>query len=135
MSLDYNTLRITESMLAGDFASLPIDDLDIQHISEYQVSDRQINESKLVYYVLPLGLGGIYYAKILKNNYGKLGFVTQSELEAEITKANKRSFTNLFPQQPQRQDSLRNQLSDLILLANRAGMYDAADWVLQRLAQ
>lgn len=42
-------------------------------------------------------------------------------------------FTNLFPQQPQRQDSLRNQLSDLIALANRAGMYDAADWVVQRL--
>jgi len=32
-----------------------------------------------------------------------------------------------IPQQPQRQDSLNEQLRDLINVANRLGMYDAAD--------
>lgn len=131
--LDYRTLRITEHMLADDFANLPIEDIDIRHISEYQVSDRQINSATLIYYVLPLEVSGLYVAKIIKNTYGELGFVTQSELDEEIAKARKPLADNLFPQQPQRQDSLRNQLSDLIALANRAGMYDAADWVKQRL--
>lgn len=34
-------------------------------------------------------------------------------------------------QMPQRQDSLEDQLRDLIAVANRLGMYDAADWVKQ----
>ena len=132
MSLDYNVLRITEPMLAGDFANLPIDDLGIQHINDYWISDQQINNATLIYYVLPMEVSGLYVAKILKN-YGRTGFVTQSELDEEITKARKRSPDFLFPQQSQRQDSLRNQLSDLIALANRAVMYDAADWVMLRL--
>lgn len=32
-------------------------------------------------------------------------------------------------QQPQRQDSLRQQLIDLHVVASRLGMYDAADWL------
>jgi hypothetical protein len=32
-----------------------------------------------------------------------------------------------FPQQPQRQDSTDDQLRDLRVIANRLGMYDAAD--------
>ena len=32
-----------------------------------------------------------------------------------------------LPQQPQRQDSTNDQLRDLITVANRTGMYDAAD--------
>lgn len=32
-----------------------------------------------------------------------------------------------IPQQPQRQDSNRNQLADLHTFANRLGLYDAAD--------
>lgn len=32
-------------------------------------------------------------------------------------------------QQPQRQDSLEDQLTDLHILATRYGMYDAADWL------
>jgi hypothetical protein len=32
-----------------------------------------------------------------------------------------------IPQQPQRQDSLNEQLHDLVKVANRLGMYDAAD--------
>lgn len=30
---------------------------------------------------------------------------------------------------PQRQDSLNNQLTDLILVANKLGFYDAADYL------
>lgn len=33
------------------------------------------------------------------------------------------------PQEPQRQDSLAEQLKDLHILAARYGMYDAADWL------
>jgi hypothetical protein len=33
------------------------------------------------------------------------------------------------PQQPQRQDSLRDQLTDLHRVAARLGMYNAADWL------
>lgn len=32
-------------------------------------------------------------------------------------------------QQPQRQDSLAEQLVDLHVMAGRLGMYDAADWL------
>lgn len=32
-----------------------------------------------------------------------------------------------IPELPQRQDSLNNQLADLRAVANRLGMYDAAD--------
>jgi len=38
-----------------------------------------------------------------------------------------------IPELPQRQDSLVDQLEDLIAVANRLGMYDAADWVKTRL--
>jgi hypothetical protein len=38
---------------------------------------------------------------------------------------------NLIPPQPQRQDSFNNQLADLIRVANRLGMYDAADGITQ----
>jgi len=34
-----------------------------------------------------------------------------------------------IPQQKQRQDSLRDQLKDLHIMAARLGMYDAADWL------
>lgn len=38
--------------------------------------------------------------------------------------------TKLWPaQQPQRQDSLTDQLRDLHRVAARLGMYDAADWL------
>ena len=37
-----------------------------------------------------------------------------------------------FEQQPQRQDSLDDQLRDVIVLANRAGCYDAADVIRRR---
>ena len=36
---------------------------------------------------------------------------------------------NEIPKLPQRQDALNDQLKDLVLVANRLGMYDAADWV------
>jgi hypothetical protein len=35
----------------------------------------------------------------------------------------------------QDQRSLTDQLKDLILLANRNGMYDAADWLQARIAE
>jgi hypothetical protein len=34
-----------------------------------------------------------------------------------------------IPSRPQRQDSSREQLADLIAVANRLGMYDAADQI------
>ena len=34
------------------------------------------------------------------------------------------------PTLPQRQDSLSEQLEDLFYIANKLGMYDAADWIL-----
>jgi hypothetical protein len=38
----------------------------------------------------------------------------------------------LLPEQNQRQDSLTDQLKDLIVVANRLGMYDAADFIAQK---
>ena len=38
---------------------------------------------------------------------------------------------NTIPSLPQRQDSTADQLADLISVANRLGMYDAADVVQQ----
>ena len=35
----------------------------------------------------------------------------------------------MLPQMPQRQDALNNQLEDLVLVANKLGMYDAADLI------
>lgn len=35
----------------------------------------------------------------------------------------------LIPQQPQRQDSVEDQLRDLAVAANKLGMYDAADFI------
>lgn len=34
-----------------------------------------------------------------------------------------------IPIQTQRQDALMDQLRDLVFVANRLGMYDAADWM------
>lgn len=34
-----------------------------------------------------------------------------------------------IPRLPQRQDSVQEQLSDLVQVANRLGMYDAADFL------
>lgn len=38
-----------------------------------------------------------------------------------------------LPRLPQRQDSLLSQVIDLHAVANRLGMYDAADWIDARL--
>lgn len=38
---------------------------------------------------------------------------------------------NIIPNLPQRQDSFNDQLADLIRVANRLGMYDAADGITQ----
>lgn len=35
----------------------------------------------------------------------------------------------MIEQQPQRQDSLDDQLRDVKAMANRMGCYDAADWI------
>jgi hypothetical protein len=37
-----------------------------------------------------------------------------------------------FPQQPQRQDALDDQLDDLERVAVRLGLYDAHDWLRAR---
>ncbi len=37
-------------------------------------------------------------------------------------------------QQPQRQDSLAEQLHDLCIVATRLGMYDAVDWLREAVA-
>ena len=39
----------------------------------------------------------------------------------------------LIKQQPQRQDSLREQLKTLHVAATRLGCYDAADWIWKQL--
>ena len=36
---------------------------------------------------------------------------------------------NSIPKLPQRQDSLTDQLTDLVIVANKFGMYDAADYL------
>lgn len=38
-----------------------------------------------------------------------------------------------IPQQPQRQDDVSSQLRDLVEVANRLGMYDAADWLKEKI--
>lgn len=40
-----------------------------------------------------------------------------------------------LPRLPQRQDSLSDQLRDLVRLAKRLGMYDAADYLMLQLMQ
>lgn len=40
-----------------------------------------------------------------------------------------------IPQKPQRQDSTNDQLRDLMFVANRLGMYDAADIIRNILEQ
>lgn len=42
-----------------------------------------------------------------------------------------KSVLDNLPALPQRQDSLQEQLSDLRVIANRLGMYDAADAIAQ----
>jgi hypothetical protein len=39
----------------------------------------------------------------------------------------------IIPAMNQRQDSLMNQLEDLIVVANRLGMQDAASWLADRI--
>jgi hypothetical protein len=38
-----------------------------------------------------------------------------------------------IPKLPQRQDDLTSQLIDLKIVATRLGMYDAADWLNERI--
>jgi len=38
-----------------------------------------------------------------------------------------------IPDKPQRQDSTQEQLSDLLAVANKLGMYDAADTIKRQL--
>lgn len=40
-----------------------------------------------------------------------------------------------IPQQPQRQDSTKDQLAELIAFANRLGLYDAADFLSVHVGQ
>ena len=44
------------------------------------------------------------------------------------------SLPHLIVQRAQRQDSLNDQLSDLVWVANRLGMYDAADFITRQLS-
>lgn len=46
-----------------------------------------------------------------------------------MAKADLQDLCSRFEQLPQRQDSLDDQLRDVIALANRAGCYDAADLI------
>ena len=36
-----------------------------------------------------------------------------------------------IPKMAQRQDSASDQISDLLMVASKLGMYDARDWILQ----
>jgi hypothetical protein len=38
-----------------------------------------------------------------------------------------------LPQEPQAQDSLDNQLQAMYRIANKCGLYDAADWLKKKL--
>lgn len=38
-----------------------------------------------------------------------------------------------IPSMPQSQESAFDQLKELILIANRVGLYDAADWIQRRI--
>jgi len=44
---------------------------------------------------------------------------------------NKQDWLKVIPVQGQRQDSAREQLADLVAVANKLGMYDAADAIRQ----
>lgn len=46
-----------------------------------------------------------------------------------LTAARQKFNINSLPRQPLRQDSTSAQLVDLVAIAERLGMYDAADWV------
>lgn len=62
-----------------------------------------------------------------------LGFDKIKDLyvhQAKITKLR----LDKCSQQPQRQDSLNRQLSDVIAAANKMGCYDAADWISNRVS-
>ena len=48
---------------------------------------------------------------------------------AQARLARRKALVQLMPQQPQRQDDLSNQLLDLRAIANRCGLYDAADYL------
>jgi hypothetical protein len=45
------------------------------------------------------------------------------------------SAASTVPRRPQRQDSLTDQLNDLVGVANRMGMYDAADFIRNHLSR
>lgn len=48
-------------------------------------------------------------------------------------KLDDKAFIKAIPKRPQRQDALDDQLKDLALVANRLGMYDAADFIDRKL--
>lgn len=47
--------------------------------------------------------------------------------------ANRKELLEKIPDLPQRQDSTRTQLFDLLAVAQKLGMYDAADYLKQNL--
>lgn len=50
-------------------------------------------------------------------------------LPAEAGRRFAREFVGAIPPRDQRQDDLLTQLEDLVMVATRLGMYDAADWI------
>ncbi len=42
-------------------------------------------------------------------------------------------FEQSMPQQVQQQDALENQLQAMVRIANKCGLYDAADWLKKEL--
>lgn len=70
------------------------------------------------------GNGGlsIYLSDLPEDVLTALGIEIQPIWKKELKK---------ITQQEQRQDSLTSQLNDLVIVANRFGFYDAADWIKQ----
>lgn len=59
--------------------------------------------------------------------FTRAGAPVDAKLSPRQMPENLRSVFHSIPQQPQRQDSTREQLADLHAFANRLGLYDAAD--------
>lgn len=59
--------------------------------------------------------------------FTRTGEPVDARLSPRQMPENLRSVFHSIPQQPQRQDSTREQLADLHAFANRLGLYDAAD--------
>jgi hypothetical protein len=57
-----------------------------------------------------------------------LGFDKIKDLYIRQAKQARKNLDKLL-QQPQRQDALNNQLRDLVVVANKMGCYDAADYI------